>query len=225
MATWIAHLRLAQNMLDQGFDLEVTPFAVGNIAPDCGIRDEDGQFQPPTHITHFGSPNAGEGKARPEKFYEQHLKGKTFAKPEYSFRVGYYAHLIADVAWSELVYRPKKEEPQWADALKDNPDYIWTIKNDWYGHDFVYLHENPDSLFHTTFVPTTYVPDYLDFVPDGHLTKAVERIKNYYANPEGTAFALAHDYPYLSRAEMETYLTQATQRLITAFEAIDVPKV
>ncbi|MEM9953217.1 MAG: hypothetical protein AAF846_16550 [Chloroflexota bacterium] len=222
MATWIAHLRLAQNLLDAGFDLEITPFTIGNIAPDCGIPDDDGSFIPPSSVTHFGQE--GE-KAGPHIFYDKHMEDKHFNREKYSFMVGYYAHLLADVAWSEDVYRPKKVTPLWAEGLKDNPKFIWTIKNDWYGHDFVYLYNHPDSLFYTAFAPVEIVPDYLEFVPEGNLTKAVHRIKNYYDNQDITDFALAHDYPYLSRDEMETYIQNTTERLIQAFDAIRVPKV
>jgi hypothetical protein len=40
MATWIAHLRLAENLLETIDGLEAASFALGNIAPDSGIPDE-----------------------------------------------------------------------------------------------------------------------------------------------------------------------------------------
>ena len=40
MATWIAHLRIAENLLELIPNLDAGQFAIGNIAPDAGIPDE-----------------------------------------------------------------------------------------------------------------------------------------------------------------------------------------
>lgn len=34
MATWIAHLRIAENILNMGYGFQPIPFIVGNIGPD-----------------------------------------------------------------------------------------------------------------------------------------------------------------------------------------------
>jgi hypothetical protein len=44
MATWITHLRIAENILNKGYNLETTPFTVGNISPDSGVPNEDWTF-------------------------------------------------------------------------------------------------------------------------------------------------------------------------------------
>lgn len=41
MATWIAHLRIAENILRNGRGLDKTAFVSGNIAPDAGVPNED----------------------------------------------------------------------------------------------------------------------------------------------------------------------------------------
>jgi energy-converting hydrogenase Eha subunit F len=41
MATWIAHLRLAENLLEKIEGLDAAWFAIGSIAPDSGIPDEN----------------------------------------------------------------------------------------------------------------------------------------------------------------------------------------
>ena len=40
MASWIVHLRIAENLLGFIPDLEPARFAVGNIAPDSWMPDE-----------------------------------------------------------------------------------------------------------------------------------------------------------------------------------------
>lgn len=54
MATWIAHLRIAENILKKGYGFEPKAFAVGNIGPDSGVPNEDwSNFDPPKKITHW----------------------------------------------------------------------------------------------------------------------------------------------------------------------------
>lgn len=221
MTTWIGHLRLAQNTLSHGFKLDWEKFTIGNISPDCGESDGNGGFIPPSSVTHFGQ---NEAKADPQLFYTQHVQGKTFEPEQYAFMMGYYAHLIADVEWAMTVYRPKKVTPLWAEGLSKDPQFIWEIKKDWYGHDFIYLHNHPNSLFYTTFNHVTDVPDYLNFVPDGNFTKTVKRIRDYYNNEENMQLSLAHDYPYLSQAEMDDYIERTSVKIINALEAIGVEK-
>ena len=52
MATWIAHLRIAENLLGLFPELDPAGFAVGSIAPDSGIPDEKWEkFTPPIEVT------------------------------------------------------------------------------------------------------------------------------------------------------------------------------
>lgn len=53
MATWIAHLRIAENLIKK-YDFEKKPFIIGNIAPDSGVPNEDwSKFDPPKEVTHW----------------------------------------------------------------------------------------------------------------------------------------------------------------------------
>lgn len=53
MATWIAHLRIAENLLKK-YDFEIESFLVGNIGPDSGVPvEESSEFDPPKRITHW----------------------------------------------------------------------------------------------------------------------------------------------------------------------------
>ncbi len=54
MATWIVHLRIAENLLACIPALDAAQFAIGNVAPDSGIPDEKWEkFDPPPEVTHL----------------------------------------------------------------------------------------------------------------------------------------------------------------------------
>ncbi|MDE7285045.1 MAG: hypothetical protein K2N85_15900 [Lachnospiraceae bacterium] len=56
MASWIIHLRVAQQLYQQ-LDIEqIDAFILGNIAPDSGVPSEDGSgFIPDAAVSHLRS--------------------------------------------------------------------------------------------------------------------------------------------------------------------------
>lgn len=41
MATWIAHLRIAENILEDSKDIQREAFVADSIAPDAGVPNEE----------------------------------------------------------------------------------------------------------------------------------------------------------------------------------------
>ena len=214
MATWMAHIRLAQELLKTSLSLDIEAFLIGNIAPDSGVPNTDwSAFDPPKQVTHWRE----ERTIQFEQFYDRYLNAATPTDASRTaFLLGYYCHLIADHEWAVTLWRPKRETPRYADLLTQDPDQVWEIKKDWYGLDFLYLADHPDSLFHTHFMGIETVPDYLDYFPAGAFTQQVRYIQGYYADPE---FDLVRPYEYLSKAEMDDYIVRTTAVLLTALRA------
>ena len=54
MATWITHLRVADNFKSEYSKEEYQNFLIGNIAPDAGKLNADKRtYSPPTEISHY----------------------------------------------------------------------------------------------------------------------------------------------------------------------------
>ena len=54
MASWMVHLRVADELLKKIEKLDEQAFVIGNIAPDSGVPNEDWTvFQPPKDVSHF----------------------------------------------------------------------------------------------------------------------------------------------------------------------------
>lgn len=74
MATWIVHLRVAENLLEMLPGLAPGSFAVGNIAPDSGIPDEKWEnFTPPAWVTHFGVKGSPTRTLADLEFFRRYL--------------------------------------------------------------------------------------------------------------------------------------------------------
>ena len=134
MAPWIAHLRIAEALSD-GILLDKTAFAYGSLAPDSGKPNADSTaFDPPKEITHFLNHGESEDQIRDIEFYQDYVLTSPHFEDnfeDYSFRRGYFFHLLCDNLWSRRLMTTYK---QLYPELIDNPNHpMWqTIKHDWY---------------------------------------------------------------------------------------------
>lgn len=209
MATWIAHLRVGEKILKRDFNLEVTPFLIGNIGPDSGVPNEDwSSFNPPKKITHWMDEDKNFDA---EGFWNKYLSNLEVKedKERYSFLLGYYVHLLTDIQWSKL-YSKKKELPLYKNGLEKDSYFIWTIKKDWYGLDYLYLSKNPQSMFFTVFKNVRQVPDYLDYFPKGAFVLQVKYITQFYL---GENEETKENFIYLTEQEMDNFIEETTEEI------------
>jgi hypothetical protein len=214
MATWIAHLRIAETILNKGYDLETVPFAVGNIGPDSGVPNEDySQFNPTRELTHWVDDT---NKINAKVFYDKYLNNPNLKqdKKSYSFILGYYVHLLTDIEWSKL-FAEKKKDSLYKVGLEKDPKFIWTIKKDWYGLDFLYLKNNPKSLFFTNFKDVIDIPDYLDYFPKNAFQLKIKYIADYYL---GENEETKEDFIYLNEKEMDDFIINTSEIIMLALE-------
>jgi hypothetical protein len=214
MATWIAHLRVAENLLGKIEGLDEAVFALGNIAPDSGIPDEKWEkFTPPPELTHFADDNSKD--LADLDYYRQYLAGLQAGQAgaeRFSFLLGYFCHLVTDNLWSHLIGRPT--QARFAVEFAANPKFGWTVKDDWYGLDFVYVRDHPNSLFWRTFLKCEVTQSYLDFLPVEALRQRTAYIQEKYQKRDvWVEAAYTRPYVYLSQAEMDAFVESASQRL------------
>lgn len=216
MTTWISHLRIAANLLARIPDLDASQFALGNLAPDSGIPDEKWEhFDPPKQVTHFLLGNGqSESDIHDLTFYRLHLQGLDphESNGRFTFRLGYFFHLITDILWARSVWRPTRD--RFARELETDKDHmIEEIKGDWYGLDFIYLRDHPDFFLWHAFLQAS--PNFdLDFLPPQAVNQQLAHIRRYYQNqPESHPDAYTRPYMYLSKLEMDEFVIDASDQL------------
>jgi hypothetical protein len=215
MASWIVHLRIAENLLAEIPSLDESLFAVGNIAPDSGIPDEKWEnFNPPPLVSHFQDSTDVHRNCRDLDLYRQYLAplhSKT-APREFSFLLGYFFHLITDNLWSIRIGRPTHE--RFDREFAHDKDFIWEVKKDWYGLDFIYLREHPHSLFQRVFLQAGYDgPDY-DFMPAEAIRQRVAYIGQYYQRSDDETLAMTErPFIYLTKSAMDDFVRDASDRM------------
>ena len=216
MASWIVHLRLAENLLRLIDGLDAPQFAVGSVAPDSGIPDENWEkFNPPPEVTHFQRGMEKRNCAEME-FFREYLLPLHEAHGDaarFSFLLGYFFHLITDNLWSEKVGLPTKA--RFAAQFEADPKFIWEVKRDWYGLDFAYVRARPESLFWRVFLRAEYPQSYLDFLPPEAIRRNLAYIKEFYQrrDDEVEEWYIRRPNLYLSEAEMDGFVTETTERL------------
>jgi hypothetical protein len=221
MASWIVHLRLAENLLQLIDGLYTTYFAIGSIAPDSGIPDENREkFTPPREVTHFRAKEGAVWRIADLTFYRQHLAP---LRPEaedvarFSFLLGYFLHLVTDNLWHHLIALPTLK--RFAAEYKADPVFRWEARRDRDGLSFLYVRDHPDSLFWRVFLHCEYFESYLDFLPTAVVQQHIDAIKTLYQRTDEEIKALyKRSYHYLTKAEIDRFVEETTQRLYGIYQ-------
>ena len=200
--------------------LDAGKFAVGNIAPDSGIPDEKWEkFTPPPEVTHFGNFPGAFRKLADMEFYRRYLvplDGRGDIS-RVSFRTGYFFHLITDNLWSIKIAVPTIQ--RFTAEFAADKDFIWEVKKDWYGLDFIYLRDHPDCLFWRVFSGVQPETGELEFLPLKAVRQRVEYIQQYYRrNDEDVQKAYNRPYIYLSGAEMDRFVDESSRQLARIYQ-------
>ena len=228
MATWIAHLRIAETLLEWMPELDPQGFAVGSVAPDSGIPDEKWEkFTPPTEVTHFKSPEGSANSAADLVFYRRYLAGKPFPgddRKRSSFLFGYFCHLVTDNLWSALIYKPTRSRYQ--TQFETIPGFIWEVKKDWYGLDFEHVRSHPESLYWRVFLTCDYLENYLDFLLPEGVRSSLAHIQEYYQRRDAHAEErVNHQRLYLTMPEMDRFVTTAAHTIESAWQRLQAGSV
>lgn len=230
MATWGSHFRIAENVSKKYAKLNRKFFAIGNIAPDCGLPNKNwSAFTPPKDISHFtiGGVSDFLGMQTDKfvlsdvKFYSKYLKDSEIISPQgdRSFLLGYFTHLITDNLWNYYIMKPLKEK--YLRELQNQPNFIWAVKRDWYDLDKIYITEKKDSLFWTDFLEAEYNVDLLDFLPKEGIQRQLEFIKNFYQiSKEDYLIISKKEFVYLKKKEMDSFIQNSTDVILKVLSQI-----
>ena len=222
MASWIIHLRIAENLLGLFPDLDPAHFAVGNIAPDSGIPDENWEnFTPPPEVTHFSDSTGVHRKLADLDFYRRFLLPVRGIPDEVliSFRMGYFCHLITDNLWVREIVIPTTQ--RYSDEFAADKDFIWEVKKDWYGLDFIYVRDHPDSLFWRVFLTARPELGGLDFLLLEGVQQNVAHIQQYYQRTDEEVQALYNrPYIYLSAAQADGFVEASTRQISRIYKQL-----
>lgn len=203
MGTWISHLRIAENLLPYFPDLDEITFTFGNLSPDSGIPNQDWTvFDPPKEVTHFLRKGEQEHQIQDLVYYQEYLAD---VKPDadkklYSFRLGYFFHLLCDSLWARRVFAATQAQfkPLFE---KDEKAAVGLVKGDWYGLDQLYVGAHPEHIFWRVIMEHPSPPSYLPFVKDQTLHQQYDYIRRFYSEQEDKWF-LSLPYQYLNEETM-----------------------
>jgi len=215
MASWMVHLRVAEQLRTRYPRLCATEFIVGNIAPDSGVPNADwSAFTPDTKTSHFKvKADGGKWVVSTECFVEKYFtesQVRAYNERQLSFYLGYYTHLLTDLRWvAEIVSESIAAD---RDAYHSDPSAaIWEWKRDWYDLDYLYLRDHPDfPAFEIYASAKGFQNDYMEeFSPDAFDNRRAY-ITDFYRKVQGN---LDRDYPYLSKKRMDLFVKTTADRI------------
>ena len=225
MGTWISHLRIAEKLIDHFPNLDEVTFTFGNLSPDSGVPNADWtEFDPPKEVTHFLQKGEDEDAIHDLVYYRGYL---TDSKPKddiqlYSFRLGYFFHLICDIMWAKRVWVATQQQfkPLFDRGRKKA---VSLVKDDWYGLDQLYVRDHPEHIFWRVIMANSYPPAYLPFVKVEALHHQYDHICKFYSEQEDKWF-LSIPYQYLSETTMTRIVDDSVEAVLSVYEKVKSTK-
>ncbi len=207
MASWIVHFQIAEKLLDFVKEEDQIQFIVGNIGPDCGKKLEGkDDFYPSSKITHW---KLSEDKSRldSKKFYDTYLLDRHDHRS--AFYLGYYVHLLTDMAWSQNIFEPVSKQN--SDKQMNEEEFIKHIKRDWYDLDHLYLKKHPDFRIFQVFSEIEQFDNiYLDYYDLDSFTNQIKLISEFYISEH---LGLEHEYIYLNEDQREKFIEETAEKI------------
>lgn len=235
MASWIMHLRMADEILKNVKQLDRRGFCVGSIAPDCNVENADWTaYTPPKEKTHW-MLDKRKRAADSQRFFEEYLierKDEIRSEEHRSFLLGYYAHILQDGAYQEMIRDPGRVHAAWLRVLADDQlgKKAETMEESWDSIklliprerrldsekrlDAEYLRSHPECSYLTVLLRQKEFPDYLEFFPKGAITRKIGIMGNI-PNPEDHR----EDFLALIREEYDRYAEETTVKCIQSIKA------
>lgn len=216
MASWIIHLRIAQEILEKTKLENDKEFIMANIAPDSGIPNEEGSgFTPSKDVSHFLiTDKLGNQEIEEDRFISKYLtepQRSRYTKGQYTFYFGYLTHLITDKLWKRDIDSLAKE--QFLELYTHNKEEFYNlIKEDWYDLDFLYLKKNPDfKAFRIYENIKGFKNNYLEFFGQDAFDKRKSFITNFYNEGVKT---IKERKMHLSLEELDKFVVSAANEII-----------
>jgi hypothetical protein len=223
MATWIAHLRIAEYVYQRIAGLDEINFLYGNLAPDSGLPNEDWtRYDPPKEVTHFLDEGRGEEDVKDLIFYRQYLQGLDNKKhnSEYSFRLGYFVHLVTDQFWWNKIGITMEAVNQELFSTHSRGEAIGLLKTDWYDLDHKYLRDHPGFSVWQKFFDSGIPEIPLPFLPQKAFEIQMKFIKEYYTTPDPERH-LDRVYPYLNEKILDLFIGETSKAIVRLIHQLD----
>ena len=216
MASWMVHLRIADELLRHWEQLDETAFVVGNMAPDSGVPNEDWtQFRPPTSASHFKTKTESGSRIDTELFCGKYFHPDVisgYSRKEFSFFLGYYVHLLTDVRWSETVGAAlKRDYPR--EYAEDKNRLVQAAKEDWYDLDYLYLEQHPDfKAFSVYEKALNFENEFMDLFSRDAFDNRREYICGFYRS--GEHGDLHREYRFLTPEQADAFVRDTANWLL-----------
>lgn len=178
-------------------------------------NDDWSAFTPSGDISHFKTTD-GDGVKDihlhdyVKQFYSTELR-KQYTNKQNSFYLGYLTHLITDMMWAERIYRPSKVK--FKDIIvRNQTDWIWTLKKDWYDLDFLYIKRNPEFRSFLIYRDSIgFKNTYMDFFEEDAFNNRRVYITGFYSENRED---LDRKYYYLSEEQMERFVEECSKVIL-----------
>jgi len=209
MASWITHLRIADQIWKDNSDLHNNEYIVGNLAPDFGEPNNDWTvFTPPRTVTHWW--NETTKKIEYDRYFVEYMNSENRKE---AFFIGYYCHLLVDYYWVMQIRTFFEKELQKSEG-KYNPEQIKQYRKENMYFEKKYFSENRDKLIFKLFLSIERFPNiYLPFFSSTAFMNRIDAMRKII-----TRIDEAEDCQYLTEQIMNSWVDTVVACVKKQFE-------
>lgn len=199
------HFRIADEILKHLNKIDREYFIIGSISPDCGIRQKEGGYVPPTEVTHL-TKMWNKSDCDYNYIFENCIKNETDFKKR-SFFAGYYAHLMTDCLFSRLVSIPIENK---FGLYREHPGLSKLVKREWYDADYKFFAENVSPAFEDFKNYPPFSENYPTIYKHGEIAIQMKNIVEFYKGkkPENVEFY------YTNKQIFDSFVEKASEIIL-----------
>lgn len=212
MPTWINHFRVADKIIDKIDNIDKQYFAIGTIAPDCGIQVKPhGIYEPPSGVTHFTKELKYSKKTDCDYIYvyEHYVANENDLKKK-SFFLAYTIHLFTDCVFAKNIFMPIEEK--YGD-FRYNEDLSKRVKLERNNIDFMFVRNNVSPTFEIFKSCGSFNESYPDWYKHNEINKKMKFIIDWYENCKCQDL----DYKYVTPKMMDDFVAKTAELIKTEF--------
>lgn len=212
MASWAIHFRIADFLISK-INVDKKYFIIGNIAPDCGIRTQDGYY-PSSEVTHRTHCGNYKGNCDYKSIYDEFIKNESDFKTK-SFWIGYYVHLLTDCLWVNNI--SEKIVDDFKSVKRGSSEFI-QITSEWHNLDFEYFDKNKSASFELFKTYSDFNENYTEFYKDNEISKQTKNIVSYYSINKPVKM----DYVYTKPETVESFVKGSAKLIFENLKELDL---
>lgn len=201
MASWLTHIRIAEQIKKNIKAIDEKYLVLGSIAPNLYINKEGKNLNVDDVLEFFS--NGKNKKVRVKEFYELYMMPEKIIKKSdqtRSFLWGYYFNLISENYWEYEYHNYSNKKEQISELVEEMIALDFVFLNE-YGNEIIQKIDSISVKF-----------DFITGMDTSYIYSFKSQLVNFYNNE---SFLLDREFKYINSEKLNSYISKSTKECIS----------